>query len=295
MKVKATVRAFAVSKYIYVLVFVTGAAAFLYPLISNIYNSEIQTRVISLYREEVAAYDEATIEAIKEEAAAYNEFVAGLEGNVADEMTDAEREASTVVYMSILSTGEALGYVTIPRIEVELPIYRGSSEEVLQVGVGHMERSSLPVGGVSTHAVLTAHRGLPTSRLFRDLGFLEVGDIFMVESAGETVTYEVESMISVLPTEVEALRIQEGRDLCTLLTCDPYMINSHRLLVTGHRIESTPELIEQASANQVSFILKYWEYAVIVAFFALIWLVIFLIRRRLRKKKVPQQVKVRYE
>lgn len=288
MKATSSIRSLVLSKYIYVAIFVIGALAFAYPLVTSMINLQTQTRVISNYEQERAALDEAEKERLLQEAEEYNRFVANLEGNVTDEMTPEEQAATDVVYMSVLSTGEAIGYVEIPKIEVDLPIYRGATDEILERGIGHLERSSLPVGGESTHSVLTGHRGLPSSRLFRDLDKLEIGDVFIVDSLEGKLAYEVESIVSVLPYEVESLRIQEGRDLCTLVTCDPYMINSHRMLVTGYRVDYVPELLEEASQNKISFFEKYIEYFLIVGFFAVLMLIMWLIRVILRKKRADR-------
>ncbi len=247
-------------------------------------NLQSQTRVISNYEQEMRALDERERQRLLEEAESYNAYVAGLEGNVTDELTADERAATEVVYMSVLATGEAIGYVEVPKIEVELPIYRGASDEVLERGIGHLERSSLPVGGESTHAVLTGHRGLPTARLFRDLDKLDVGDVFVIDTLGDKIAYEVESIQTVLPYEVESLRVQPGRDLCTLVTCDPYMVNSHRMLVTGHRVDYVPEVVEEAQQNKISFFEKYIEYFVIVGAFAALVLIVWFVRRRFRKR-----------
>ena len=271
------------SKYFYLLIFALGALVFFYPLITSYYNAQTQTRVISNYEEEMQALDKEEKQRLKEEADNYNSFIAELEGNVTDEMTPAEKEASEVVYLSVLATGEAIGYVEIPKIDIKLPIFRGASDAVLDKGIGHLERSSLPVGGVSTHSVLTGHRGLPQAHMFRDLGRLEIGDIFLINTLDERHAYEVESIKIVLPHEVESLGIQEGRDLCTLVTCDPYMINSHRMFVTGHRLDYNPALIEEV--QEISFFEKYIEYFVIVGFFALLLVVLWVIRKRMLKKR----------
>ena len=246
-------------------------------------NAQTQTQVISDYKSEMAAMDESDKQERKQEADSYNAYVANLEGNVTDEITDEEKATGDVVYMSVMTTGEAIGYITIPKIDVELPIFRGASDEVLAQGVGHLERSSLPVGGVGTHSVLSAHRGLPTSHLFRDLGKLSKGDIFVIDALDEKIAYEVESINTVLPYEVESLRIQEDRDLCTLVTCDPYMINSHRMLVTGHRVDYVETEVESASVDQISFFEKYIEYFIIAGAFLLLAFISWLIRRRMKK------------
>ena len=282
---KITAKSFILSKYIYVFIFVLGAIAFLYPLITSMINAQTQTQVISNYESEMASMAEAEKQEVREEAESYNDFVASLEGNVTDEITDEEKATTDVIYMSVMTTGEAIGYVEIPKIEVELPIFHGSSDAVLERGIGHLERSSLPVGGKNTHSVLSGHRGLPTARLFRDLGMLELGDIFFIDTLGEKLAYEIESKKIVLPYEVESLRIQEGRDLATLVTCEPYMINSHRMLLTGHRIDYTEAEVEKASENSISFFEKYIEYFVIVLIFALIAFISWLLQRYVRKKQ----------
>ena len=137
-----------------------------------------------------------------------------------------------------------MGYIVIPKMNVELPIYHTVEERVLQSGVGHMESSSLPVGGPSTHAALSGHRGLPSAKLFTDLDQMEVGDQFYIKVLGETLAYEVHEVETVLPTETESLAIQAGEDLVTLITCTPYGINSHRLLVHAHRIPYEPQMEE---------------------------------------------------
>jgi len=282
MNQKATVRKLLLSKSVYVLLFVVGAVAFLYPLVSNILNYRAQTRVIYDYTAEVAAFDEATLVSKRESARIYNEYIAGLEGYVTDDLLDTERDASSVVYMSTLNVGPSMGFITIPKIDVKLPIYHGDGDDVLSIGVGHMERSSLPIGGESTHTVLVGHRGLPTSHMFRDLGLLEVGDLFFIDTLDERLAYEVESIKIVLPAEATSLQVQEDRDLATLITCEPYMINSHRLLVTGHRTEYVEDMAENVE-GRITFFQKYWEYFLIVAVFVLLLILTILVQRQYRK------------
>ena len=272
------------SKYFYVALFILGAIAFTYPLVTSMINAQTQTQVISNYEAEMAAIQEDEKVKRLAEAEEYNQYVASLEGNVTDEITDEEKTITDIVYMSVMATGEAIGYLEIPKIDVELPIFRGATDDVLERGVGHLERSSLPIGGKGTHSVLSGHRGLPSSRLFRDLGMLEEGDIFVIDTLDEKLAYEVESIKVVLPYEVESLRIQEGRDLCTLVTCEPYMINSHRMLVTGHRTDYQEEEVGKAAEEGITFFEKYIEYFVIAAVFILIVVICWLIRRRIRKK-----------
>jgi sortase A len=283
VKLAATIKRLALSKYVYALVFVAGAAAFFYPLVTNYMNYQAQTQVISAYKKELAAQNAIDVAELLEKATAYNEFIARLEGNATDAITEEEQALSEVAYDDLYIVGaQALGYVTIPKIDVELPLFQGSSDAVLNHGVGHLERSSLPVGGENTHSVLVGHRGLPTSRLFRDLDLLEKGDLFFVHAFDTSLAYEVESIIVILPTEAEFLQIQKGRDLCTLITCEPYMVNSHRLLVTGHRIDYDPDLLDQEVDGRISFFRKYWEYFLVGGLTALAWLAVFLVRRRLK-------------
>jgi len=283
VKLAATIKRLALSKYVYALVFVAGAAAFFYPLVTNYMNYQAQTQVISAYKKELAAQNAIDVAELLEKATAYNEFIARLEGNATDAITEEEQALSEVAYDDLYIVGaQALGYVTIPKIDVELPLFQGSSDAILNHGVGHLERSSLPVGGENTHSVLVGHRGLPTSRLFRDLDLLEKGDLFFVHAFDTSLAYEVESIIVILPTEAEFLQIQKGRDLCTLITCEPYMVNSHRLLVTGHRIDYDPDLLDQEVDGRISFFRKYWEYFLVGGLTALAWLAVFLVRRRLK-------------
>lgn len=288
MKQKATAKSFMAGRLVYVLIFVIGAVAFFYPLITNLISSQTQTQVISNYEQEMEALDQAEKELLLQQANEYNEFVSSLEGNVTDDITEAEKATTGIEYESVLGAANEdniIGSVSVPKIDVEIPIYHGTSDEVLDLGAGHLERSSLPIGGVDTHSVLVAHRGLPTARLFRDLGMLEKGDVFFVSVAGKTLAYEVESMVSVLPNEVESLRVQDGKDLCTLVTCDPYMINSHRMLVTGHRIDYVPGDDASEIEGHISFFEKYREYFIIVGIFSALLLITWLIKRRTRMHK----------
>jgi sortase A len=270
------------SKYTYLCVSILGALAFFYPLVTSLINLSSQTRVISNYESEMKALAEKEKREIREQAEEYNRFIAGLEGNVTDAITEYESSQTDVIYMSVLSVGESVGYVEIPGIDVKLPIYRGTSDEVLSLGVGHMEKSSFPIGGADTHAVLVAHRGLPTARMFRDLDQLEVGDLFFVNILGETCAYRIESKVIVLPDQAESLQVQTGRDLCTLLTCDPYMINSHRLLVTGERI-SYGQDSGLSVEKRINLFQKYIEYFAILAAIALVFFLVWVIRRQMRE------------
>lgn len=223
------------STVILIIVFLVGLSLLLYPSLSDYWNSFRQSRAIASYVESVSNLDNQEYQALLEEARAYNASLVG------DKTRFSPTEEELAEYLTLLgSTGAAVGYVEIPAIKLTLPIYLGTSETVLQVGVGTMEGSSLPIGGESTHAVLTGHRGLPSATLFTDLDRLVQGDMFHIHILNETCTYEVDQILIVEPAEMDALEIVEGEDYCTLVTCTPYGVNSHRMLVRGHRIE-TPE------------------------------------------------------
>lgn len=217
--------------------FLVGLSLLLYPTVSDWWNSMHQSRAITSYAESVAGIDDAEYDALLAEACAYNETLVGKEGSY--ELTDEERQE----YEGLLSVDgtNVIGSIDIEKINCSLPIYHGTDPSVLQVGVGHLEGSSLPVGGPSTHAVITGHRGLPSAKLFTDLDQLEVGDTFVITVLDETLTYEVDQIRIVEPTELSDLVIEDGKDLCTLVTCTPYGINTHRLLVRGHRVENAKE------------------------------------------------------
>lgn len=196
-----------------------------------------QSRAIASYVDQVNSLDDAQYETMLEQARAYNETLVGKEDRY---ILD---EAETAEYNSLLDvTGTGImGYVVIPKINVRLPIYHGTDPSVLEIAIGHIAGSSLPVGGESTHCVLSGHRGLPSAKLFTDIDQLKEGDQFMLEVLGDTLTYEVDQIKVVLPDELEDIEIEEGQDLCTLVTCTPYGVNTHRLLVRGHRVDTVEQ------------------------------------------------------
>lgn len=217
-----------------VAVLLAGLSLLLYPLVSNYWNSIHQSQAIAAYMDDVSELDDSTYDALWEEAQGYN---ASLLENENRFFPDEEERQQYEQLLSISDDG-IIGYIEIPSIDVTLPIYHGTSEEVLQVAIGHIEGSSLPIGGPSTHCVISGHRGLPSSRLFTDLDQLTEGDIFILRVLDETLTYEVDQIHIVEPDDTSLLGIEEGQDLCTLITCTPYGVNSHRLLVRGHRVEN---------------------------------------------------------
>ena len=222
------------STIILILVFLVGLSLLLYPTVSDYWNSMHQTRAISSYVEQVADMDDTDYEALLAEARAYNETLV----NKADRFNLTDEELKEYEQLLSVPGTNVIGYIEIDKIDCYLPIYHGTDDSVLQVGVGHLEGSSLPVGGESTHSVISGHRGLPSARLFTDLNQLEVGDTFVLYVLDETLTYEVDQIRIVEPTELSELSIVEGQDYCTLVTCTPYGINTHRLLVRGHRVEN---------------------------------------------------------
>lgn len=237
-----------------VLIFILGISLILYPTFSDYWNQLHMSRVISNYVDEVNSLNETDYESMMTSAQSYNQWLYesghGL-GLTDDEMDEYETE------LDVLGNG-LMAYIEIPSIDVYLPVYHGTDESVLQIGAGHVEGSSLPIGGENTHSVISGHRGLPSARLFTDLDELETGDVFVIHVLNETLTYEIDTIQTVLPDEVDTLSIVEGEDLCTLVTCTPYGINDHRLLVTGHRTENIEteetEETDETEDNRINWI-----------------------------------------
>lgn len=225
------------STIILVLILIAGLSLLLYPSFSDYWNSFHQSQAISSYAENVADLDGEKYEAIWSAAEEYNRSL--LERDNAFTLTE-EKKEDYEKQLDVTGLG-IMGYIEIPKIDCTLPIYHGTEESALQIAVGHIEWSSLPVGGESSHCVLSGHRGLPSARLFTDLDKLQEGDVFILRVLDEILTYEVDQILIVEPQETGDLQIIEGEDLCTLVTCTPYGINTHRLLVRGHRIENLEE------------------------------------------------------
>lgn len=219
---------------ILILILIVGLSLLLYPSVSDYWNSFHSSQAISTYAENIANLDENQYEAIWDAAREYNQSLAKRNTSFALS-EDQKDEYEKLLDISGLGI---MGYIEIPDLDVSLPIYHGTEESVLQIAVGHLEWSSLPVGGASSHCVLSGHRGLPSAKLFTNLDKLQEGDIFMLRVLDEVLTYEVDKISIVEPSQVSDLEIVEGSDLCTLVTCTPYGINTHRLLVRGHRIEN---------------------------------------------------------
>ena len=220
-----------------ILILLAGVSLLLYPTVSDYWNSFHQSRAIASYAEQVANIDDAQYEELWDAARDYNQSLLHRPNDFI--LSDEQQE----IYKSLLDFGVngIMGYIEIPMIDVMLPIYHGTEESVLQIAVGHLDWTSLPVGGAGSHCVLSGHRGLPSARLFTDLDKLKVGDVFMLHVLNEILTYEIDQILIVEPQDTDPLLIEPGKDLCTLITCTPYGINSHRMLVRGHRIESQEE------------------------------------------------------
>ena len=221
------------SSIILILIFLVGLSVMLYPTVSDYINQKNQSRAVASYSEEVENLSDVDYQAYFDAADDYNRRLA----ETPDAFYRPEEVSGYTDTLDVSGTG-IMGYITIPKIGVELPLYPGTSDGVLQVAAGHLEGSSLPVGGAGTHAVISAHRGLPSAKLFTNLDELEVGDTFTITVLDRVLTYEVDQISIVLPTETDLLQPVEGKDYVTLMTCTPYGINTHRLLVRGKRIEN---------------------------------------------------------
>jgi len=259
--------------------FLAGLSLLLYPTVSDYWNSFHQTRAIATYAENVAALDNASYDAIWDAARQYNRNLCSRSNSF---LLSEEQKAEYESLLDISGQG-VMGYIEIPEIDVSLPIYHGTEDPVLQVAVGHLEWTSLPVGGESTHCVLSGHRGLPSAKLFTDLDKLREGDTFLLRVLDEILTYEVDQILIVEPQDTAALEIAEGEDYCTLVTCTPYGINTHRLLVRGHRIDNI-EGVKTVRVTADAVQLEPMLVAPVVAIPMLLILLILLLLPRRRKK-----------
>lgn len=270
------------STIVLVFVFFVGLSVLLYPTVSDWWNARVQTRAVASYNDALDQLSEEDYTAYLEAARAYND---SLSGNAARFYSDEESHALYESLLDVDGTG-MMGYIEIEAIGVSLPIYHGVGDSVLQVAVGHIEGSSLPVGGAGTHCVLSGHRGLPSARLFTDLDRLVLGDTFVLTVLGEKLTYEIDQILIVEPSDMSALDIAEGEDYCTLVTCTPYGINTHRMLVRGHRVDNAPEahtVIVEADASQLDTLLVASVLGAAMLLVLLVWLLI--ATRRKDKKK----------
>lgn len=260
------------------LLLVVGVGLLLYPTVSDWWNSFHQSRAIADYRHQVDDNSQEDNEALWDEAVAYNASLSRDDGRF---VPSPEEEQAYAEVLDVTGTG-IMGYVDIPKIGVSLPIYHGIDEAVLQIAIGHIPGSSLPVGGGGTHTVISGHRGLPSARLFTDIDQLELGDRFTLHVLDQALTYEVDQIVTVLPDDIGELAIEDGRDYCTLVTCTPYGVNDHRLLVRGHRVPTEESDIGVATVPTAGWVLPA-AIGVGVAILAIAVLGIRRYRRRVRR------------
>lgn len=254
------------------IILLIGICLLAYPSVSDWWNSFHQTRAIARYSKKVANMDRESFDRMMEEAEAYNAKLVGQKNRFV--LSDEQKKEYNNV-LNVDGTG-IMAYIDIPKIDVSLPIYHGVDQNVLQVAIGHIEGSSLPIGGKGTHSVVSGHRGLPAARLFTNLDQMEAGDKFIVQILDRTITYEVDQIRIVLPEELQDLEIDPDKDLMTLVTCTPYKVNSHRLLVRGHRVEN--DIPNAANITADALLYKpYYVAPIVAAPILLILLIIMLI------------------
>ena len=268
-----------------ILLFLVGFLIMIYPQISRIYyRIEADVQVTEFDRGKKALDEEEIDERIKL-AKAFNESLNNVVEK--DPYSEEEKAQGRAEYARMLEIHEKIGHVQIPAIDTDIPIYAGTAEEILQIGAGHLEGTSLPVGGNSTHAVITAHSGLPEARLFTDLDRLKIGDKFYIHNIKEILAYQVDQIEVIEPSDFSKLLIAPGHDYVTLLTCTPPMINTHRLLVRGHRVPYVPEVEERIIAeNRTSFLYRYLFYASLVL---IVILILTVLRLRSKKRKAEME------
>ena len=276
------------STVILFVIMLVGVGIMAYPSVSDYWNSLHQSRAIASYSATVDSMDEETYQKLWDEAIAYNKAFAA--SPIGWEPSEAELKAYYDV-LDVSGTG-IMGYIEIPKIGCSLPMYHSTDEAVLQIAIGHLVGTSLPVGGETSHCALSGHRGLPSAKLFTDLDKMVVGDVFYLRVLNETLTYEVDAIHIVEPYDLSFLSLQRGKDLCTLVTCTPYGINTHRLLVQGHRIETVVE--ETVSVSVTSDAVRIPNRISIPAF-GIPALFVFLVIMLVSSRKRPVRDKSYYE
>lgn len=263
-----------------VLIFLTGLGVLLYPVFSDLWNQHRQNRLMTDYTNTVTDMEDAERNALWSAAVQYNQ---GLQAAPQDAFTGADPGPKNP-YWSLLDpdgTG-VMGYLEIPKISLRLPIYHGTGDAALQKGIGHLAGTSLPVGGSGTHCVLSGHRGLPSALLFTDLDQLETGDIFTLYVLDQRLSYQVDQILVVEPEDVSTLAPEDGKDYVTLVTCTPYGVNTHRLLVRGSRIEDTQEPVPEVTNLQVAAKAFGWKGKLLLALLGLgaVWIAVHVLRKR---------------
>lgn len=256
------------TEYIFIGSLILGLILLTYPSLSNWVNSLNSSRVIMYYSEALKDMGEDLTNLEFEKALEYNAKYANSFGNPDD--TRLEEYNSL---LNVMNDG-VMGYIEIPKIAVKLPIYHGTEESVLSTGVGHIEWSSLPVGGQGSHCIMSGHRGLPSAKLFSDLDMLEVNDYFMIEVMGSTLTYQISQINVIIPEDIDLLKNIVGEDVCTLVTCTPYGINTHRLLITGNRVENIKNynVVSDATKIDSKLVAFFIAFPVLVILFIIVML-----------------------
>lgn len=285
------------SKLMIGIIFLAGLSLLLYPFVANQWNNYRQKQLISSYEQTVSQKEASNgidYDAELKKAEAYNEAL--LPSILPDSFAIADASEEDQTYMNTLNiTGdEMMGIVEIPKIDIKLPIYHTTEEDVLKQAAGHLEGSSLPIGGKSTHAVISAHRGLPSASLFTDLDQLKKGDHFLIHVLNKTLCYEVDKISVVKPEETSALAVEEGEDLVTLLTCTPYGVNTERLLVRGHRVPYEEQKVadEKTPLSGISLHTNYLLWVIVgLAVTAFFILVLYLKEKKLKQKALEAEEK----
>ena len=283
------------SKIVIILIFLAGLSLLLYPFIANQWNNHRQKQLIGNYESVISDKEAAgniDYAAEMKKAEAYNDAL--LPSILPDSfaVADASTETDSSYEDSLNIAGDGMmGIVEVPKIAIKLPIYHGTGDEVLQKAAGHLEGRSLPIGGESTHAVISAHRGLPSASLFTDLDQLEIGDHFLIHVLDETLCYEVDQILVVDPEDTSALAVEDGEDLVTLLTCTPYGVNTQRLMVRGHRVPYEEQAVadEQTPLSGLSLHTNYLLWVVVGIVITGVFILILFIREKKLQKKAAKQ------
>ncbi len=273
------------STVLLVMMFTVGLSLLLYPTIADAWNQYLGSRAGNAYVEAVASLSDEDYNKILEDAKIYNQELT----QKVNPFHPSEKEHEEYMNKLKVKGTDVIGRVKIPLIRANFPIYHGTDEDILQTAIGHLEGSSLPIGGTSTHTIVSGHRGLPSAKLFTDLPKLEIGDYFMFEVLDQTVTYQVDQIKIVEPNDFTYLQIEEGKDLATLQTCTPYGVNSHRLLVRGHRVDNLPD--DFVNARSEAVLLNRNVVAIFVGVFLFVALGIGWIVKNIVKKRVERKDK----
>lgn len=265
------------------IIFLVGLSILLYPIVSQYWNSKRQSRAIASYDKIFAEIDNDDIDNMFKKVDEYNQELFHLQFPLIQ-----YKELSNYFDLIDVNGNGMMGYITIDKLKIKLPIYHGTSSSVLNVAVGHLEGSSLPIGGESTHSVLSAHRGLPSSKLFTNLNKLEIGDTFIITILDRNLMYQVDNIVTVEPNDISELEIVNGKDLVTLMTCTPYSINTHRLLVRGTRMANVLE--EPLTVMRDAYAIDRLVVTLIISLFIFLVLIIYVLINPRKKKSYEEEV-----